>query len=1187
MKFEDLYEKSLDRKVNPAVSASDLTDETVMTEIVEYVFTEDIIINLFKVLSNIRLNQGSHIGIWINGYYGSGKSHFLKYVNYCLSKKYSEIAFMGFEDAVKDFLLKTKNLSRIEEEGVSLSEIQSLKKWYSDHADVEIIMFNIGDVHNVNEDRDLVFTTIFWNQFNQHRGFNSFNLYLAQHLEKALDDSGKFQEFKEYVKSKGYDWDRNITRFAAGKIDQGLKMAKEVDPDLAIDVIRKKVVEKDLNVSVESFANELKEYIDKKNNRNYRLIFLVDEVSQFISNHEDVLLQLQSLVKRLDEVCESKVWIACTAQQTLEEVVSYVGRSPQDEVGKILGRFEVRASLQGTSPEYITQKRILDKKAEVEMMLGNKFNNDKAKLDAQFILPGTYRSYKDKDDFIAYYPFVPYQFQLIQKVLNSFVEMNYVDRQVQGNERSMINITFSIAKETRNMEVGDFISFDKFFGAMFQGSLKHEGQMAFENARKALELIEDEKQQEYYRRVAYVMFMICNLSDSDKQGFSATIDNIATLLMSKVDANKATIKNEVSSVLAYLIDKAVIRKIKTETGSEVYEFFTQEESKVAQIIMNTSVDSNTYSEEIYKIIYNHFGFNASSNRETYCNRSFNVGGNVDGKNILANNADVVVDFLSTASSTEPEQIALNNPKSHLVFLLYPLYSEDKELRQNFLYYCRVQRFAQEPAVSEERQKTKRIFQERAKDLYEKEIKPKFQQILDNCPVIAGSSVLTAGELNNTRKSERFKRALQLLFERLYSAAKLVDTPDVPKNAADLSAAILRPVEASLFDTPLSIPEQRVKDMLDRQPHDVTVGEVCRQFAKDPYGWSDYATIYELNELVRRHLFAFNYNNDPNVSRELTARNIVKDANKFTIEPGKTIPQDVINKFIEAWKHIFQVVQVKGGNDSTEIFRNCKEVEDSALRRMLETYRILYSKIDGYPFCKPVKKAIELLEKWVAIRDVKEFFVTITDARDSASQLFDKTKSILSFVRDQFDTYSQIRKFYTDNLDNFTFLPNDKKDAIESLKAIKTEETPWDNLPTYNRLKRDLDKLLQSKRKQLVAEIESKYNATFDELEHYAAEVKVARNKFANRLVTIQQKTSSQNFYTLQAAISDLPTFYAEEMRKINAAIPHPPVRVRKVITLATHHIEPLRTEADVDAYLQELKSQIMSHIDGNNDIIIS
>lgn len=155
MKFKDLYDKGLDRKVNPAVSASDLTDETVLTEIVEYVFTEEIIINLYNILTNIKVNQGSHIGIWINGYYGSGKSHFLKYASYCLSqnKERCEMAFIRLIEATEDMMLHTKGMSKLEQEGVSVSELKALQSWYVSQADVEMVMFNIGDVHDVNADQ--------------------------------------------------------------------------------------------------------------------------------------------------------------------------------------------------------------------------------------------------------------------------------------------------------------------------------------------------------------------------------------------------------------------------------------------------------------------------------------------------------------------------------------------------------------------------------------------------------------------------------------------------------------------------------------------------------------------------------------------------------------------------------------------------------------------------------------------------------------------------------------------------------------------------------------------------------------------------------------------------------------------------------------------------------------------------
>ncbi len=751
MKFKDLYEKGLNRKVNPAVSASDLTDETVLTEIEEYVFTEEIVINLYNILTNIKVNQGSHIGIWINGYYGSGKSHFLKYASYCLSqnKNRCEKAFIRLIDATKDIMHHTNGISRLEQEGVSVSELEALRNWYISQAKVEMVMFNIGDVHDVNADQRTAFTTILWNQFNAHRGYNSLNLALAQCLEKALDDNGKFQEFKDYVRTQGYDWERNIPRWSNGRLDIALDMAKNVDPTLSTDVIRTRIKNNDVNVSVEAFAKEMKEFIDKFN-RDFRILFFVDEVSYFIGTHRDLLLQLQSLVKRLDEVCESRCWIACTAQQTLEEVVSNVGgnvSNPEDEVGKILGRFEVRASLQGTSPEYITQKRILDKKGDVEIKLGEMYDQDKAKLDAQFILPSQYKAYTCKEDFIACYPFVPYQFQLIMKVLDSFVNMNYVDKQVKGNERSLINITFSIAKETANMEVGEFISFDRFFGAMFQGSMQHLGQRALGNARQALSHIEDPQKQEFYRRVVYVLFMICNLSDVDKPTFSATIDNIVTLLMTKVDASKAAIKQEVSTVLAFLIDKAVIRKTKTETGSEIYEFYTEEESKVAQLISNQHVDSNTYSDELKNIFFSHFG--NPSNKKAFATRSFSVGISIDGRNYLSNNADVGIDFVTTATTDSVEQYAFsvnNTPQgTHLIYFLYPLLKDNQELRANFLYYCRVQRFALEPAISEERQRTKQIFQQRAKELYDKEIRPQFQHILDTCPVISCGGVLSASE----------------------------------------------------------------------------------------------------------------------------------------------------------------------------------------------------------------------------------------------------------------------------------------------------------------------------------------------------------------------------------------------------------------------------------------------------------
>ena len=102
MKLENIYQKPITREVNPAVNASNLSKETVEIEIGEYVFTDDIINNLYKVLSAIKNRDFSHNGMWISGYFGSGKSHFLKFVKYCLDSKYNQLAMERFTQAVKE-----------------------------------------------------------------------------------------------------------------------------------------------------------------------------------------------------------------------------------------------------------------------------------------------------------------------------------------------------------------------------------------------------------------------------------------------------------------------------------------------------------------------------------------------------------------------------------------------------------------------------------------------------------------------------------------------------------------------------------------------------------------------------------------------------------------------------------------------------------------------------------------------------------------------------------------------------------------------------------------------------------------------------------------------------------------------------------------------------------------------------
>lgn len=250
-----------------------------------------------------------------------------------------------------------------------------------------------------------------------------------------------------------------------------------------------------------------------------------------------------------------------------------------------------------------------------------------------------------------------------------------------------------------------------------------------------------------------------------------------------------------------------------------------------------------------------------------------------------------------------------------------------------------------------------------------------------------------------------------------------------------------------------------------------------------------------------------------------------------------------------------------------------------------------------------------MEQWLTVRDHLKFFETIIAAKDEASLLFDKCKSINSFFGDQFESYNQIRQFIDENRDNFSFLNSEQKESVVALKAINTDEEPWEKMPSYMKLKKNINGQLQEKKHELVEDIKAKYNKAFDELEKYASDMNVAREKFAKRDVTISLKTSTNNFYALQANADKVAEFYEEQTHKINAAVEAKPAptttpttepgggaqpttpqqkpRVRKIVHLNTHYSTPIHTEADIDSYLQTLKEQLMKYISDDNDIIVS
>lgn len=1192
MKLKELYSKPINRAVNPAVSATKFDPETERIEIQEYVFTDEIINGLFRILDAIKNNKPyDHVGIWIDGYYGSGKSHFLKYLDYCITPSTRDDALCRLLEAVKaiDPLDEKHNL------GFDYEELLSIANWLK-RATIDTCIFNLETSYDNSTDKKKAFLHVFWNEFNGKRGFNKFNITLAQNLEKPLAEKGVFEAFKKRITEEGGDW--NDPGMAADLIDNELDwvldIAKELAPTLSVDSIRERIIKRDTNMSIDRFGMELASYLKDKGD-DYRLILLADEVSQFINKERDRYLNLQEIITKLSEACDNKVWVACTAQQDLSEIMDDCNIAEEkDKEGKIKGRFEVKVSLKGTQPEVITQKRILDKKEDVKPELASLYNKYKAGFDLQFKLPTSYSSYDSQDDFVDYYPFVPYQFKLIMQVFNSFLALGYVAKEVKGNERSIIKVIHSTAKANAEANLGKFISFDELYNNMFEEGLQARGQKARQNAIDMSRTYQTDRPErtQLALRVANVLFMICNISQTDQLLFPATIDNITTLLVNDMETPRLTIKNEVEKIVEFLCDNNIIRREQGKQGApDTFTFYSEEEMKVAQLIQSQVVDNNTQAEQL-KEIFNKY-ITALKNKEQYKTRSFSVGLTIKQRTFLSNNPDVQVEFVMDADYETAEQLALQNSnQNRMVYYVGPQYRDNKRLYNAFYWYCQANRYMATQVTSDENKKTRDEFEKRANQLYENVIKKEFEKILDTCPVVSGLSVIDEAELGQKRGNDRYRVAMDKHLSGIYTKANLVDYPSMPRTTDQLKKAILRPIQPGDYDgmnAVLTDAEHEVDIYLNKQFAEVNVSDVLAKFSKAPYGWDNICTLYVINELVRRHNRDYSYANNPNVETSTVASRIVNESNKFTLRIAKVISPQVVQKFVFAWKEIFGVSAAPTSTDSTQLFRACRDIDsDRSLATFIKGYKDIEQHIAGYQFCQPIREAIELFESWLGERDPLKFFNLVIAAKNEVKTLIDKCKEVVQFTHDQLYVYKKLIQFQDDNQYNFSFIPIELQGAVSDFCKLKDDPWPIAGLRGYIKLQRQLSGILDGVRDDKRSKVRNAYTETFRQLRHICEKNNVDVNILPKEDVVISLKTAPSNLLQLQNNLST-DEFYQEQVVKILVAAKNDDDdddKKVKNITLNTKTMHPLQTTADIDDYLSRLRTQLMKAIENGDSVMV-
>ncbi len=1025
MKIKNLFSKSIERTINPAVVVSKQDTETINTEIEEYVFTQDLIDNLYRFLYNFLFQQQDKTGIWINGYYGSGKSHFIKYVYYCLHPNTSEKAFDHFIKNVQDIGDPLSD--------ATVPKINDLKRKI-ENSKIDTIIFNIDAVAGQKDDKEKI-TKIFYNQFNAFRGYNPTSIPLAFLLEKHLDELGVFNKFKKDIQGKfGKSWDTNATTLASLKLNDVLQIAKKYDTDLDIESLRSKLKDPDDITITDSLIPEFNQHLEKQP-EDYKLIFIIDEISQYIGKNTNLLLNLQTIIEEIGSKCNNKIWIACTAQQVLEQLIDYTDIKGED-FGKILGRFETRVSLESQDAAYITQKRILDKDSSAIAYLTEFYSKNKDAISNQYVfLHDLYKGYEGRDDFLMAYPFVPYQFRLIADVFESFSNLEYVIKEVKDNERSVLAITHFTVKKFKDDDVGVFIPFDALFNELFSRNLTHHARRIIERAWSLNEV----KSDLFAKKVVNALFMVANLSETKMLTFPPNIDNLTILLMDQPDSNRLELQNKIQKVLDKLVGKNIINE---ENG--IYRFYKEDEIDVANLIQNTTLTLEDRLTALYEdVLRNKLNI---QRKVSFGNNSFTLSLNVDNKEIFTK-GDISL-IITAYDNTETAIKAMQVHKHDLVVCIHEWFYKDESLRREFEQYVKTKKYIRQSfdsAIGTRKVTIEKFGSQNANKL--RDLIKKFEIKFADTSFISANQVINPDEIKVKEPGKRFDEALQIHLKEIYKKNHLAPAKtndELKKSAASKQTTI---------DKSLTEAEDLVNGHLDQFGGSITVDDAIKQFQQPPYGWKDTSTIDILLNLAKKNKRKFEWRNDPIDLVQFVGYALKSnERSALDILSIEEVGMDLIRDVRDAYRQIFNE-DLRERNDAGVLFEEIK----TRFSEKLKFYSDFDEKYYGTtPYGIHFHELVKIFKEFLDIRDPKKLFERVIQDQKINKENNDRCKDLVDFIKHQYKNYAAIKIFEEENRQNFASLDIAEKAKAETLNSyFKNEDLPSEKFPQIKKIYEEL------------------------------------------------------------------------------------------------------------------------------------
>ncbi|MBC7286108.1 BREX system P-loop protein BrxC, partial [Hoeflea sp.] len=572
MTLKTIFNKPVDRPIEGVIKADD--EASLRLEIEEYVLTNEVEKRLESFLDAYNNYEGAN-GVWVSGFFGSGKSHLLKMLALLLENRQIDGA-----SALDLFLPKCGDNEILRGDLKRAVAIPS-----------KSILFNIDQKADVISKTQIdALLAVFVKVFDEMCGYYGKQGHIAQ-FERDLDSRGLYDQFKSaYESSAGRTWHkgREQALLEAKNIAKAYAQATGGDEASAMGILDK--YRSQYRVSIEDFAEQVHAYIERQS-PDFRLNFFVDEVGQYIAENVKLMTNLQTIAESMATKCRGRAWVIVTAQEDMGTVVGEMGKQQGNDFSKIQARFANRMKLTSADVAEVIQKRLLMKTEEGVRLLSDIYHAQSNNFKTLFDFADgsqTYRNYQDRDHFIHSYPFIPYQFALFQSAIQNLSQHNaFEGKHSSVGERSMLGVFQQVAIQIGGHEIGQLATFDLMFEGI-RTALKS-------NIQRAIIQAENHLDGPFAIRLLKTLFLVKYVKE-----FKPTVRNLCVLMLDGFNQDLPNLRKRVEEALSLLEQQTYVQR-----NGELYEYLTDEEKDVEQEIKSTEVESSDVAAELEKIVFDH------------------------------------------------------------------------------------------------------------------------------------------------------------------------------------------------------------------------------------------------------------------------------------------------------------------------------------------------------------------------------------------------------------------------------------------------------------------------------------------------------------------------------------------------------------------------------------------------------